>query len=79
MKTRKLSYPGRVLYCEFMEPYRLSVKTLAKELDINISVLLNIINCERSITPELAAKLSKRFNTTAKFWLNLQENYDKWC
>jgi plasmid maintenance system antidote protein VapI len=30
----------------------------------------------QSITPEMALKLAKAFNTSPEFWLHAQENYD---
>jgi addiction module HigA family antidote len=35
-----------------------------------------IIKGERSITPDTALRLSRYFNMTAEFWVNLQVNYD---
>jgi len=29
-----------------------------------------------SITPEMALKLAKAFNTSTEFWLHAQDNYD---
>jgi len=31
---------------------------------------------KQSITPEMALKLAKAFNTSPEFWLHAQENYD---
>jgi antitoxin HigA-1 len=31
---------------------------------------------EQSVTPEMALKLAKAFNTSAEFWMHAQENYD---
>ncbi len=36
-----------------------------------------IINGKQSVTPEMALRLEAAFaNTTAEFWLKVQENYD---
>jgi addiction module HigA family antidote len=35
-----------------------------------------IINGKQSVTPEMALKLAKAFNTSPEFWLHAQENYD---
>jgi len=56
------------------------------ELD-NIALRLNerprktpskIINERGSITPDMALRLSRAFETTPDLWLNLQQNYDLW-
>ena len=38
--------------------------------------LYQIINGEQNITKEIAIKLSKKLNTSVKYWLNLQSEYD---
>ncbi|MEW5817474.1 MAG: HigA family addiction module antitoxin, partial [Spirochaetota bacterium] len=40
--------------------------------------LSKIINGRGSITPDMALRFSKAFNTSAELWLNLQTNYDLW-
>mgnify|MGYP001555468290 CR=1 FL=1 len=35
-----------------------------------------IINGKQSITPEMALKLAKAFNTSAEFWMHAQENFE---
>jgi len=39
---------------------------------------MEIINERDSITPDMALRLSKAFDTTADLWMNLQKNYDLW-
>ena len=35
-----------------------------------------IVNARRGITADTALRLARYFNTTPKFWLNLQSSYD---
>jgi addiction module HigA family antidote len=35
-----------------------------------------IINGRAGISPLMALKLSRAFNTTAQFWVNMQANYE---
>jgi len=35
-----------------------------------------IIREERAITPDTALRLARYFNTTAEFWMGLQQYYD---
>ena len=37
-----------------------------------------IINCRGAITPDMALRLSRAFDTTPELWINLQKNYDLW-
>ncbi|PLX47104.1 MAG: addiction module antidote protein, HigA family [Desulfobulbaceae bacterium] len=31
-----------------------------------------------AVTPDMALRLSRAFDTTPEMWLNLQKNYDLW-
>jgi antitoxin HigA-1 len=75
---KKLSpiIPGEILKFEFMEPAALSANKLAKELNVPTNRITEVINATRRITPETAILLAKYFQTTAQFWLNLQNHYD---
>jgi addiction module HigA family antidote len=68
--------PGEVLREEFMVPLGLSGRTLAAELGIPANRVTEIVAARRAITAETALLLSKRFGTTAEFWLGLQMAFD---
>lgn len=56
---------------------KLTVAEVAKGLGTTRKTLSAIINGRQSITPEMAIRLEKAFaNTTAEFWLQVQENYN---
>ncbi|HVU93749.1 MAG TPA: HigA family addiction module antitoxin [Puia sp.] len=55
---------------------RLPIEEVAKGLRTTRKTLSAIINGKQSITPEMALKLAKAFNTSAEFWMHAQENYD---
>jgi addiction module HigA family antidote len=55
---------------------RLTIEEVAKGLKTTRKTLSAIINGKQAITPEMALKLAKAFNTSAEFWLHAQENYD---
>jgi addiction module HigA family antidote len=54
----------------------LTIEEIAKGLKTTRKTLSAIINGKQSITPEMALKLGKAFNTAPIFWLHAQENYD---
>ena len=57
----------------------ISVTDLAKRLGVSRKAVSAIINEHKSLTPEMALRLSKAFpNSTPESWLNLQRNYDLW-
>lgn len=55
---------------------KLTVEQVATGLGTTRKTLSAIINGKQGISPEMALRLSKGFNTTAEFWLHAQENYD---
>jgi addiction module HigA family antidote len=55
---------------------KLTVEQVATGLGTTRKTLSAIINGKQSISPEMALRLSKAFNTSAEFWLHAQENYD---
>lgn len=55
---------------------KLTIEEIAKGLGTTRKTLSAIINGKQSVTPEMALRLSKAFNTTPEFWLHAQENYD---
>ena len=51
---------------------------MAATLGVSRKTLSKIINERGTITPDMALRLSRAFDTTPDFWLNLQKNYDLW-
>jgi addiction module HigA family antidote len=52
---------------------------LAKVLGVSRKAVSNIVNEHKSVTPEIALRLSRAFpNTSPEFWLNLQKDYELW-
>lgn len=56
----------------------MTINELASGLGISRKTLSKIINGRGTITPDMALRLSRAFDTTPDFWLNLQKNYDLW-
>jgi addiction module HigA family antidote len=61
-----------------MEPLTLTISELAGNLGVSRKTLSKIVNERGDVTPDMALRLSKAFNTTPELWLNLQRNYDLW-
>ena len=80
MRTQKRPplHAGRILFHNYLEPLNISVTKMAEILGVSRKTISNIVNAHKSITPEMALRLSKALNTTPDFWLNLQKNYDLW-
>jgi antitoxin HigA-1 len=74
--NRKPTHPGEILKEEYLVPLEISQTRLAEDLGISSRYVNEIINHKRSVTSELALKLSRYFSTSAELWLNLQNKYD---
>src|ERR1700690_1769308 len=76
MDRNRFPHPGETLREDFLDPLGLSVNKLALELRVPATRLTEIVHGRRSITADTAFRLARYFNTTPKFWLNLQTSYD---
>lgn len=68
--------PGEILKEEFLKPMGISEYVLAKEIKIEETRILEIVNNKCAITADTAIRFAKFFGTTPEFWLNLQNLYD---
>jgi addiction module HigA family antidote len=75
---RKPTHPGQILKEDYLEPLSITITQLSKILGVSRKTLSKIVNERASVTPEMALKLSRAFDTTPELWLNLQKNYDLW-
>jgi addiction module HigA family antidote len=78
MATTKLPplHPGEVLREEFLVPLEMSPGKLAKAMIVPRTRVERIANELTGITADTALRLGKALNTSAQFWLNLQNSYD---
>jgi len=74
-KVMKPIHPGRILKRE-MTARELSANKLALALRVPSGRITQIINAKRGITAETALRLSRYFNNSARFWMNLQTRYE---
>ena len=65
-------HPGIVLR-EELDDIGLSANALAKAIGVPANRVTAILNRERGITADTALRLGRYFDTTAQFWLNLQQ------
>src|SRR4030066_1175402 len=78
MKTKVLAPipPGEILSEEFLKPLNISQYKLAKDINVPARRINEIVHGKRSITADTALRLSRYFNLSERFWLNLQARYD---
>jgi len=75
-KKRIATHPGEVLRAEFMEPMGLSAWALAAVLDVPANRISDILRERRGVSADTAIRLGRHFDTTARFWMNLQVAHD---
>lgn len=71
-------HPGEFILATYMEPYGLSCRYLAQQLDVSPSTLNRILKLQSGISPEMALRLSKALGRTPQSWLAMQDAYDLW-
>jgi len=74
--ARIKTHPGEVLREEFMEPLGIGVRPLSKALGVPHTRIIGLIQERRAVTADTALRLSRYFDTTPQFWMNLQSAYD---
>ena len=75
---RQPTHPGRIIKEDYLLPLSLTIKDMAANLGVSRKTLSKIINERGSITPDMALRFSRAFDTTPDLWMNLQKNYDLW-
>ncbi|MEZ4526946.1 MAG: HigA family addiction module antitoxin [Desulfobacterales bacterium] len=68
--------PGEILRDDFMNPLKISINQLARDIAVPSNRISNIVNGKRGITADTALRLERYFGVEAQFWLNLQSEYD---
>jgi addiction module HigA family antidote len=69
-------HPGEILMEEFLKPLGITQYRLAKDINVPARRINEIVHGKRSITADTALRLSRYFNLSERFWLNLQARYD---
>lgn len=69
-------HPGEILLEEFLKPLGMSQYRLAKDINVSPRRINEIVHGKRSISADTALRLARYFETTDRFWLNLQTRYD---
>jgi antitoxin HigA-1 len=68
--------PGNVLRTEVRNRLKLTQAQLAEALGVSRHSVSEIENDRRSITTDMAVRLSRVADTSPEFWLNLQRDVD---
>ena len=71
-------HPGEFILETYMEPFGLSCRYLAEQLDVAPSTLNRILKCQSGVSPEMSLRLSKSLGRSPESWLSMQDSYDLW-
>lgn len=74
MSARAVSPPGKFIARE-LEARGWSQQTLADVMGTSPTLVSEVINAKRAVTPDTAALLGRAFDTSAELWLNLDARY----
>lgn len=69
-------HPGEILLEEFLKPMNISRHQLAKDINVSVGRINDIVHGERSVSADTALRLSRYFGLSERFWINLQSKYD---
>lgn len=72
------SHPGETIRELCLKPLGLTVTAAAAALGVTRKTLSELLNGHSGISPEMALRLSKAFDTTPESWLTQQMQYDLW-
>lgn len=71
-------HPGEFIREIYLEPFELSVRSLAESLNVSPSTLNRVITGQSGVSPEMALRLSKAVGRSPESWLAMQHSYDLW-
>jgi antitoxin HigA-1 len=68
-------HPGEILMEEFLLPLGVSQYRLAKDICVPARRINEIVHGKRAISADTALRLSRYFEMSDRFWINLQSRY----
>lgn len=69
-------HPGEIIKEDVLEPLGLTVTEAAERLGMTRPNLSRVLNGKTGISPDLALRLQHAGVSTARFWMDLQTNYE---
>jgi len=78
MSMHNPPHPGEFILATYMEPFDLSCRYLAVQLNVAASTLNRVLKEQSGVSPEMALRLSKALGRSPESWLAMQDSYDLW-
>jgi addiction module HigA family antidote len=63
------SHPGEFIRERYIEPFDISIRSLAENLGVAASTLARIVSERSAVSPEMALRLSKAIGRSPESWL----------
>ncbi|PLR42406.1 addiction module antidote protein, HigA family [Chimaeribacter arupi] len=67
-------HPGSLI-AEYLEDYGVSLRALARDLDVSPSALSKVATGKTAISPDMALRLEAGLGIAARLWLAMQAAY----
>lgn len=64
------------MIAEYLEDYGVSLRALARDLDVSPSALSKVATGKTAISPDMALRLEAGLGIAARLWLAMQAAYD---
>lgn len=77
-RTRKPTHPGELIREDLLPETGISQTDLARLMGVSRRTISEVIHERRRLTPDIAFRLAKVFNSTSETWLNMQQAVDLW-
>ncbi|HKK07921.1 MAG TPA: HigA family addiction module antitoxin [Gemmatimonadota bacterium] len=77
-RQRAPTHPGYVVRTE-LEELGMSITEAAGRLGVSRPTLSQVVNENRSVSPEMALKLGRLFGNGTAVWMNMQTAHDLWA
>ena len=74
----KPSHPGEFIRENVVKEFAVTQDQLAKAIGVSRKTVNELINGKRSMTVDMALRISRYTNTDSGTWMNLQIIYDIW-
>jgi antitoxin HigA-1 len=70
------THAGRILLEEFLAPRGVSVWHLARDIDVPVRRVFEIVQGQRVVDADIAHRLAHYFGMSERYWLDLQARYE---
>ena len=78
MTMHNPAHPGEVIRQLCLAPLKLTVTDAAEALGVTRKALSEVLNGRAGVSPVMALRLAKAFDTSAERSLAMQQHYDLW-